>query len=235
MSFMRVLPGKTETGPPDRNGFSVLELLVAAALFSLLVVTAISHINSAWQQTEAQRSRRQNARAVFATLSRDLQGAVPGLPGQSTNPVPFQQFSGFGNPSSHGLFWGLSLPGNRSGSDLATVGYFVGADNKLYRCYTNAAESDVAALTNGTGGTNYMGLLAGNVLSLITSTLEADGSTNAATAVYSTNLLQAVEVILVLSDSRTLKRHSSLSVTNLENPPAGVQAFRSRIDLPASR
>lgn len=238
MSFMRVLFQRIENFPTCRKGFSVLELLVAAAVFSLLLVllvSATSHINNAWQQSEAQKIRRQNARAIFTTLSRDLQSAAPRLPGQSANPVPFQQLAGFGDPASQGLFWGLSLPGNRSGSDLSTVGYFVGADHSLYRCYTNAAESDVMLLTNNTGGTNHIGLLAGNVLRFVTSTVEADGGTNGASAVYTTNLPRAVDVTLVLTDSRTLKRHPDLAVTNLESPPAGVQVFRARIDIPASR
>jgi len=220
-----------------RRGFTVLELLVATAIFIIMVillVSIISHVNTAWQQTDAQKTRRQNARVVFDAICRDLQGAVPALPGQGTNPVVFQLISGFARPGSQALFWGTALPVNRTKSDLSTVGYFVSADNKLYRCYTNAAVSDLASLTNSVGGTNYTGLLAENILGLTASVINSDGTSTTNTASYTTNLPVAVDLVLALSDARTLLQHPNLSATNLSSPPAGVQVFRTRIDLPSA-
>lgn len=218
-----------------RRGFTVLELLVGAAIFGIMVIllaSIISQFNRAWQQGDAQKSARQNARVIFDTISRDLQGAVPALPGTLSNAVPFQVVTNFSLPGSDGLLWGTALPANRTRSDFVSVGYFVNSAHELYRSQTNAVEPSLTQLTATAGGTNFFGLLAENVIAFQAVPISRDGSTN--TATFTTNLPVAVDLTLALADWRALKRNPTLTVTNLLNPPPGVQVYRTRVDLPAA-
>lgn len=213
------------------RAFTILELLVSAVIFVIMLAllgSVIMHFNTAWRQGDAQKERRQNARVIFDTISRDLQGAVPALPGTGTNRVPFQVQQ---TNNSDALLWGTSLPANRTRGDFATVGYFVDSQNRLYRCQTNAAESDLDTLTASAGGSNFTGLLAENVVSLTATAVARDGSTN---TIFTTNLPVAVDLTLLLADWRTLKQNPNLTVPDPSNPPADVQVFRTRVELPAA-
>lgn len=215
-----------------------MELLVASAVFMLMVTLLLSmtsHANEAWQQTNSQMARRENARNALALLNRDLQAAVPSLPGEQTNAVPFQLLSSMGKANSSGLFWLAALPPNRTSGDLATLGYFVTENNKLYRVQTNAVVSNLPDLVDTTGETDeQLGLLAENILRLDVKLINADGTIASASAHYETNLPKFADITLVVADERTLKRQPDPNVTDLENPPKGVQVFRSRIEIPAA-
>jgi len=217
----------------------LIELLVATTVFMLmasLLLTMTSHVNTAWQQTLGQKSRRENARNVFALLQRDLQAAIPALPGSGTNTVSFQLRADYGKAQSEGLFWLASLPSTRTSSDVATVGYFVAANNRLYRSFTNAAVTNLPDIIDQSGSAEEeRGLLAENILRMDVSLFDGDGSQISPPATYSTNLPRFADVTLVVADERTLLRQPNLTVPDVQNPPKGVQVFRSRMEIPAAR
>lgn len=237
---MPVSSAKTKATVGRGEAFTLIELLVAAAVFMLMLTIlfgAISQFNSAWQQSQGQKVRRENARALLDLISRDLQGAIPPLSGVGTNTVSFEMYDGsVGDTNSQSLFWQTTLPMNRSKSDVATVGYFVNPDHSLYRLYTNAPLAGLWAQTNSVGGPNYNNLLAEGVLKMAVTLFNQDGTVNSNSATYTTNLPASAEISLVLADDRTLLQHPSLVVTNLSAPlPKGVQLFRTRIEIPSSQ
>lgn len=235
---MQVSSEKIEGGRRYSHAFTLIEVLVGAAIFMLMAVllmAVLSQINNAWQQVQGQKARRESARIVFGLLNRDLQGTIPALPGTGSNAVSFQLLSGFGNPSSQALFWQTAIPVSRSKSDVATVGYFLSEDYKLYRMYTNSPVNGLQGATNTTGGTNDTGLVAENILRMTVSLINKDGTTNTATTSYETNLPSAADITLLVSDARTLLQHPTLGVPDVDNPPNGVQVFRTRIDIPAGQ
>ena len=221
------------------KAFTIIELLVATTIFMLmasLLLTMTSHVNTAWLQTHGQKSRRENARHLFALLQRDLQAAIPALPGSGTNAVSFQLRADYGKAQSEGLFWLASLPSTRASSDVATVGYFVAENNRLYRSFTNAAAPNFPDTIDQSGSAEEeRGLLAENILRMEVSLFDADGTPIAPPASYTTNLPRFADVTLVVADERTLARQPNLAVSDVQNPPKGVQVFRSRMEIPAAR
>jgi type II secretory pathway component PulJ len=213
--------------------------MVATAVFLLmasLLLSMTSHVNTAWQQAIGQKERRENARQVFALLQRDLQAAIPALPGADTNSVSFQLLAGYGRADSEGLFWLTSLPASRTASDVATVGYFVAANNRLYRTFTNAAIANLPDLVDQSGGAEEeRGLLAENIVRMEVSLVDADGSQISPPAMYATNLPRFADVTLFVADEQTLARQPNLTVPDVNNPPKGVQVFRSRMEIPTAR
>lgn len=212
---------------------------MATAVFLLmasLLLSMTAQVNSAWQQALGQKSRRENARQVFALLQRDLQSAIPALPGAGTNSVSFQLLADYGTAGSEGLFWLASLPATRTASDVATVGYFVAGNHRLYRSFTNAAVNNLPDLVDQTGNAEEdRGLLAENILRLDVSLIGSDGTEILPPAIYSTNLPRFADVTLVVADEQTLARQPTLTVSDIHNPPKGVQVFRSRMEIPASQ
>lgn len=132
-----------------RSAFTLLELLVALAVFSLLVVAlfaVVSQVSGAWQQAQARIESRQSGRAILDYLSRELQMAQ--LPADRSlfyssptaqpqaaqlglqfliNP-PTVSASRFLNPQA--AFWQIPVVGNSNGG-MAEVGYFVRWDTNV--------------------------------------------------------------------------------------------------------
>lgn len=205
-------------------------------LMTSLLLSMASQVNTAWQQALGQKARRENARQIFALLQRDLQAAIPALPGAGTNAVPFQLLADYGREDSEGMFWLAALPSSRTAGDVATVGYYVTANNRLYRAFTNAVVPNLPDVVDQSGTAREEGgLLADNILRLEVRLIGADGSEVSAPASYSTNLPRFADVTLVVADERTLARQPNLSVTDVLNPPKGVRVFRSRMEIPAAQ
>lgn len=229
---MQVLFGSLKSKNHTR-GFTILEMLVATAVFCLmatLLFTAISQLNMAWTNSDGQKNRQELGRALLDLIARDLQGSVPPLPGVGTNTVNFI-FEAGGAAESDSLFWQTAFTPDRSKSDIATVGYYVNSSNQLCRLYTNAPWPDIAS---SSGGTNAQNVLADGVLRLGVILYDKDGTTSVSSKTYSTNLPASLELKVAVADSRTLLRYPGLTITNLENPPKGVSVYRTRIDLPCS-
>lgn len=213
------------------KAFTVLELLVAFAVFSLMVAllfTMMSQANKAWQQALGQKDRSEVGRACLDLIARDLQGTIPPLPGVGTNTVNFELDDAGG--TNDALYWQTISPINRSKSDIATIGYYV-SSNELCRLYTNAPLVNLASTANPANAAN---VLAKGVVRLDVTLYDRDGSAVTNSASYSTNLPVSAEVKLAVADARTLLQHPTLSVPDLDNPPAGVNVYRTRIDLPCS-
>jgi len=122
-----------------KKGFSLLELLVALAVFSILVVLLMSMVDTAtklWRTNENRIDSYREARAVVSIVTRDLQSA---LAAGKTNYFKLNDATLRPNGSSSGtnasqLFFLSTLPGaaqwsatsGANKSDLCQVGYFLG-------------------------------------------------------------------------------------------------------------
>jgi len=178
--------------PPNRTtaegAFTLLELLVAMAIFSMIVVTMVSLVSQTgniWRSGEGQNQRRSNGRALLQYISRELQqAAIPvGLPMSISNQSPANlQFIASVDInasnstvvpanalSPHAIFWQAPIAKNASAGDLACVGYFVKWDSsngraraQLCRYFVDPASSNDYLIYQQNGGvaTNWLGNLA---------------------------------------------------------------------------
>ncbi len=173
-----------------RGAFSLLELLVAIALFAVVAVILLSFVssmNSAWQQGISHNERRGAAMAVFNRIGRDLRHAA--LPtdaaGAGLQFVINPPALGSSYKLAQAMFWQAPSATDRSRGDLAVVGYFVqwaDAVPKLCRFLANPSSADSYLLYSAPGAwikdsllasdapatraSGYVGQLAENVLGL---------------------------------------------------------------------
>ncbi len=174
-------------------GFTILELLVATAIFALLATLLLSMTSEAsklWQRAENQKARRQIARIIIETMSRDMESVAFPVVSGATNSLQLVVGSATGttNLNPNAAFWQATASGTGPIGGLAEVGYFVQwKDNRsaLCRYYvpgTNAdsifsssainwkdwlTASKIDAYAPGLNDSNsYGGLLAENVLGL---------------------------------------------------------------------
>lgn len=219
--------------PPLRDtkrvsGFTLLELLVSMAIFILLaalMLTVTTEAGRMWQQSEGQKNRRQAARIILETISRDLQGAAfpvgTHLPGSLAFLVNPAIGAGFLRPNA--AFWQTRSQQDSLG--MADVGYFVrknGAVGELCRIRIPAGDPDsifsnidrtissavLDRLAPGTGDNDLKGLLAENVLGFwfvlrdnegVEIPLPYDSRTTAIRPTF-------VDVGIVLIDARTARK-----------------------------
>jgi prepilin-type N-terminal cleavage/methylation domain-containing protein len=145
----------TERHGPQR-GFTLVELMVATAVLSLMVLMLMEVLNrtsSAWTLGQAQAERRQSARSVADVIARELEPALmPVDPlDQSSlqltlNPTALQ--TSFRNPDT--LFWQAPIASDRNRGDVAEVGYFLKWDTAtlgnprplLCRFFVNPTDPD---------------------------------------------------------------------------------------------
>jgi type II secretory pathway component PulJ len=171
------------------GGFSLLELLVATAVFvalALILVSIASRLSSFWQIGIAHNERRSSALSAFSRMARDLRfAAVPSNP-SSTNYQLVINPSSLGNNYKlpQAAFWQAPVASDRSRGNMALVGYFVqwvneanGQVPKLCRLlvdsnYQMQKPSDfvsdglIASNAPATKAAGYAGQLAENVLGL---------------------------------------------------------------------
>jgi prepilin-type N-terminal cleavage/methylation domain-containing protein len=171
------------------RGFTLLELLVATAVFVglvLILVSIAASLSSFWQLGIAHNERRSSALSAFSRMARDLRFA-------SLPPDPsVTNFQLVINPTNVGgsyllpqaAFWQAPVASDRSRGNMALVGYFVQwvkeADvsvPKLCRLlvdsnYQTQKPSDfvsdalIASKAPATKASGYAGQLAENVLGL---------------------------------------------------------------------
>ena len=114
------------------GAFSLLELLVATAVFialALILVSIAGSLSSFWQMGISHNERRSAALAAFSRMARDLRFAAAPINPNSTN---FQLVI---NPTNGALssnyllpqaaFWQAPVASDRSRGNMALVGYFV--------------------------------------------------------------------------------------------------------------
>lgn len=112
------------------SGFTLLEMLVATAIFMLLMallVSVVGQFSNIWQASEAQKNRQQAARLIFDRVTRDLEAMTFPLISGATNSLRFLVNPNVSavpkNPSS--AFWQTTLTGGTTNGDIADVGYFL--------------------------------------------------------------------------------------------------------------
>lgn len=114
-----------------RKGFSLLELLVAIAVFALLLVVLVQTLGQSsqlWVAVKRQSEHALNCRAIGDFISEELKRALPPLDRTSTNSLQFVI-----NPPSvsttyrnrDAVFWQAPIASERTGGDIAEVGYFI--------------------------------------------------------------------------------------------------------------
>jgi len=257
----------------QRNcGFTIIEMMVATAVFMLMVVllvSVVSQVNSLWQQTDGQKNRRQSSRALLDLISRDLQGALCPVDGNSSSKIRFNlnpvglNDSGVGNFKS-ALFWTTVNPGSRRVSDIVDVGYFIRRTSSgSVLCRIERRDDGqpnppdiwtlAGSLAPADEANDYRGLAADGVLAMYVTLYKKSGQVESLpNETYSgTALPYSVEIALVIADSRTTQRLVSAGkltaaddladtpeafVTALgESYRAGVQVYRTRVDIPQAR
>lgn len=194
-----------------RAAFSLLELLMAMSVLSLLVVmlcTIIGQASRVFSRSQAQTDALGNFRAATTMLSRDLKSAL--LPVDRTNQASLQFIL---NPPAlsadyrnrDALFWQTARESQTNSTGVSIVGYFVSWDTtqpdrpKPQLCRMAITSSDpnyliysqpnqwitddvIKATASATKANNYRGLLAGNVVGLwITLETKSGGALTAVT------------------------------------------------------
>ena len=147
----------------NRRGFSLIELLVACAILSLLIILLaqmLGSVSNIWMDGSSRSQRRQTTRAVLNFISRELQ--------EASLPADRQVVAGRGdlqlviNPATvpdkfkhpHAIFWAAPIATDDSEGDQAEIGYFIrwtGGRAALCRLFLNPAESRTLL-----GGTNTL-------------------------------------------------------------------------------
>jgi prepilin-type N-terminal cleavage/methylation domain-containing protein len=185
-------------GHPD--GFTLVELMVAISIFTLLVVLlayASGSVSNLWVSTRESSARQQSERAILDFVARDLEGALLPIIRTDANGLQFVR-----NPSTVSdtfrsgdtLFWQAPIATDVTQGDIAVVGYFVrwvGTKASLCRLFVNPTETanyrintspgdwingavlDSAAPADKNSG--YLGLMAENIVGFWAQPLDAHG------------------------------------------------------------
>lgn len=257
---MRVVCANQSFGRRASRGFTIVEMLVSTAVFMLMVVllvSVVSQINTLWQQTDGQKTRRQSSRALLDLISRDLQGALSPLDSNNYSKIQFDLNPGTVGSFRSSLFWMTASPASRSGSDIMTVGYFIRRTDTgsiLCRAQLSGAVPNLwtqaATLAPADASSNYKGLAADGVLAMFVTLFDESGAVlREPSDTYSEkDLPYSVEVALVIADTRTAQRlvgnlgaadsavTADAFVTAVgEQYRSGIQVYRTRVDIPQAR
>lgn len=119
-----------------REGFTLLEMLIALALLAIIVaasVTVFRGVAQSWQRGEVRSLRYQNARAIFDVMNREISSILPPdrqtpLVGLAADDPPLK--AGSTGPA---LFFVALVPG-AAPTDVTEIGYWLrGGDQMLMR------------------------------------------------------------------------------------------------------
>jgi type II secretory pathway component PulJ len=185
------------------GGFSLLELLVATAVFvglALILVSIASRLSSFWQIGIAHNERRSSALSVFSRMARDLRfAALPGNPASTNLQLVINPTNLGGNYQlPQAAFWQAPVASDRSRGDMALVGYFVqwvsetngspanlvpklcrlvvDSDYQMQKPSDFVSDGLIASNAPATKAADYAGQLAENVLGLWMQPLDQQGT-----------------------------------------------------------
>jgi len=151
-----------------RRGFTLLEVLVATAILSLMVVVLAglaSQAGNIWGSVNAQGQRRSTGRAMLQFIVRDLELAAVHVPYPSSTNAANLQFianistnahnatcipAEFLNP--HAAFWQAPVANVKTKGDIAEIGYFVRWDTSE----PNAPKAMLCRFLVEPGNTNFV-------------------------------------------------------------------------------
>ena len=181
------------------RGFSLLELLVATAVFvglALILVSIAASLSSFWQLGIAHNERRSSALSAFSRMARDLRFATLPPDPSATNFQLVINPAGLGGKYllPQAAFWQAPVASDRSRGNMALVGYFVqwvkeddasGPVPKLCRLLVDTnyllqkpsdfvSDALIASNAPATKASGYAGQLAENVLGLWMRPLDQD-------------------------------------------------------------
>jgi len=254
---MRNFPAFSRTD--DRRAFTLIEVLVAAAVLGLVMVLVVQIVNAVVQSTggvSRQMESTAAARRALDTMATDLQRAVVGENAGILVPAG----------TSADLFAAITHrrpPAGQTARFLA-VRYFTNAQNELYRAYAPVATNTTDLLGAAAAATTTNAPLAAGILAVavraladgnnsytVTTAPAANWSTNsyntfAAPAGYKallttgpsfasglTNRTRALEVWMAAADTRTfelLTGTSKLAALTSTLDPANPQTWRATVD-----
>jgi prepilin-type N-terminal cleavage/methylation domain-containing protein len=238
------------------RAFSLLELLVAMVVLSVLIVLMLNMVDNAtklWRQTENSVDAYREARAAIGTMARDFQFATVGT---NYSWIKFNLNSGAANTSfGSNAFFLTALPSNAqrqdSRSDICEVGYFLALDRtaastnrtlNLYRYFRSSdqtysnlqASTPFTAVATGATGEE---IVARNIVGLSITPVSTN-AVGAWTAGYTptTNapLPQMVEISLTAINqdlARKLQSTADWSDTNSALMKQATQTFTTRVFL----
>lgn len=240
------------TGCPSA-GFSLLEVLVAAAILGVVMMVLLSTLTtsiSLWRNTESKSIADREARAAELMLAQDLANVV-----MQTNPALWPRVAGSG-PDSFLQLLTLRPADYQSGAgdvgDVCYVEYRVSQETgELLRSFLGSAETYADVLGNGafpsSPQTGASQLLADNVLANNKDAVRGMAIHSEATdrnfVVLNTNFLPmsgaystnnrpvAIEVNFAVSDPDTLRNTEQIADPNFRLRNAGL--YSSRFFLPS--
>jgi prepilin-type N-terminal cleavage/methylation domain-containing protein len=254
---MKKTPPQSRSAPS--SGFTLLEVLVAAAVLGLVMALVLQIVNAMLESTGGASRQMEStaaARRALDTMATDLQKAAVGENVAILVPTG----------SSADLFAAVTqrrLPAGQTGRFLA-VRYFTNAQNELRRAYAPVADSSTDLLGAATNAATTSSPLATGILAVAVRAL-ADGtnsypvsnapSANWSTAIYNTfaaptgykallttgpsfaagltNRTRALEIWIAAADSQTislLTNTSKLAALTSALDPAYPQNWRAKVD-----
>lgn len=186
-----------------RAGFSLLEVLVAMTVLSVLVIilaSVLSLVSSNWISGAGRTERRQGGRAITAFIQKELAGAMLPINRFADRSIPNLQF--LVNPPqvsyrhASALFFQAPLAADATSGDIMAIGYFIRwtSENNVpkatlcrlavspadpdFAIYTDLdwvsdAYLDAAAPANATN--DYRGFFVDNVIGFWIRCLDEDG------------------------------------------------------------
>ena len=210
----------------NRSAFTLIELIVAIALASILIlVTAMifKQASSAFSQSDARSEVYQNVRATFDTIKRDVSGATLNTRYelfQAFNDVSASSYSSIEAKEGSDIITLLSSTPNLADKPVALITYYLKTDNVLYKLENTGTSTLNSAISSfPDSGTTYKEL-GFNVSTLQFRYQDTNGSwvdtweTGTNTAYQ--YLPAAVEIEMTVSD--TLNRYTGTS-TNIISIP----------------
>lgn len=230
-------------------GFSLVELLVAMtvlSLLSVLLVTIAGQSGRIWQAGERDNQSRQRARAALNFISRELKQAALPLDRSNMDSLRFainpkEAPSSFASPDS--LFWQAPIATDASAGRMASVGYFVHWNSQkkaaLYRLFLNPSDYDPkdpnSALSDLPPNWEKKYCFLENVLGIWVKAYEADETAYTGDTASSRRLPALVEISLVLLDSTTANRLDTvLDYDNYETATAFINDLPEKLRPGAS-